>query len=121
MTAGLGVAAYLALMGGNQLDTGRPGDKKNWWGNIDEIDPSKEYHSETQLVLDGLPATSGNLVVLQNAANRDLSFFLTENIASSVDVFVAIVAPKRVEFAIDIQAEGAKTEFRFTENWEARE
>lgn len=121
LTAGMGNAAYFAMFGGNKDDTGQPGDPKNWWGNIDEPNPSRQYHSETQRILDGLPATSGNLVVLQEAVNRDLAFFLTDGIASSVEAVVRITAPKRVAIVVDIEANGERSQFTFTENWEARQ
>jgi len=76
-------------------------------------------NSETQRIIDGLPSTSGNLLVLQEAANRDLAFFITEKIASSVVVIARLIAPKRVKFDFNIEANGEKNQFDFTENWEA--
>jgi phage gp46-like protein len=119
MSGGLETAAYLSLFGGNEDDDGRPDNPHNYWGNIDEIDPAMEYHSETQHLLQSIPATTENLLRLEDAAKRDLNWFLENNIASSVTVAVNIPALNRVKFVIKIEANGIESSFEFVENWKA--
>ena len=78
MGGGLETAAYLSLFGGNEDDDGLADNPKTWWGNLDEIDPAKQYRSETQNLLRGIPATSGNLRRIEDAASRDLAWFISE-------------------------------------------
>lgn len=118
MSGGLETAAYLALFGGNEEDDGRDENPNNWWGNIGE-EPAKQYRSETQYMLRSLPATTGNLGRLEDAAIRDLQFFLDENIASSVTVVAGIPRLNRIKLTIAIEAEGEESNFEFTENWKA--
>jgi len=118
MNSGLETMAYLCLFGGNQDDDGSQDSMLGWWGNAEEVDPSKKMVSETQNIIDGLPATSNNILRLEKAAERDLQVFLDEKIASSVSVSAVMVSAKRVEIVVEIQAVGEKTVFKFTENWE---
>jgi phage gp46-like protein len=119
MSGGLETAAYLAMFGGNEDDDGRDNNPANWWGNVDENIPARQYHSETQNLLQSLPATSGNLRRIEDAANRDLEFFTAESIASSVTVAASIPALNRVRIVVDIEANGEESQFTFTENWKA--
>lgn len=119
MTGSFETMAYLCLFGGNEDDDGRADNPDSWWGNLDEVDPDLRYVSETQNLLKSLPAISSNLLKIQAAAERDLSVFINKNIASSVTVTASIPALNRVNIAIDIEANGVKTSFNFTENWEA--
>jgi len=121
MTGGFGVAAYLALFGGNELDEGGDDTTFQWWGNVDEVDPSKRYRSETQFLLKSLPQTSANLLALEEAALRDLEFFTTEKIANSIEVVASIPALNLLSLAITIRADGDESNFKFTENWKANE
>jgi phage gp46-like protein len=119
MSGGLETAAYLSLFGGNEDDDGRADNALNWWANIDETDPSREYHSETQHLLRSLPATTGNLRRLEDAARRDLSWFEAENVASSVSVVASIPGVNQIKLSIDIEALGEEASFEFVENWKA--
>ncbi len=119
MSGGLETSAYLSLFGGNEDDDGREDNPANWWGNIDEVDPTKEYHSETQNLLQALPATTGNLRRTEDAANRDLSWFITSKVASSVTVSASIPGINRIKLTIDIEAQGEESSFEFVENWKA--
>lgn len=119
MTPGLGVAAYLALFGGNEDDDGRDENPHNWWGNIDETEPSRRYRSETQHLLQSIPAVTGNLRRIEDAALRDLNFFLEDGIASSVSAEASIPAVNTVMVEILIEAQGVESSFAFTENWKA--
>lgn len=119
MGGGLETSAYLSLFGGDEDDDGRDNNPANWWANIDEVDPSKEYHSETQNLLQALPATTGNLRRIEDAANRDLAWFITNNVASSVNVTASIPGINRIKLSIDIEARGEESSFEFVENWKA--
>lgn len=119
MTGSFETMAYLCLFGGNEDDDGRPGNPKTYWGNLDEIDPANQYRSETQNLLQALPATSGNLLRVEDAALRDLNVFIEKNIASSVSVLATIPALNRVKIVIDIEANGEESSFEFVENWKA--
>ena len=119
MSGGLETAAYLSLFGGNEDDDGSLENRKTWWGNLLEIDPSKKYISETQHLLQAIPSVSSNLRKIEDAAKKDLNWFLTNKIASSVAVLASIPALNRVTLSITINAEGDESEFEFTENWKA--
>lgn len=119
LSPGLETAAYLSLFGGNEADDGRKDSASQYWGNLGETDPARQYRSETQHLLRALPATSGNLKRVEDAANRDLAWFLSERVASSVAVSVALVGLNRVSFTITIEAVGTESRFEFVENWKA--
>ncbi len=117
MSGGLETAAYLSLFGGNEDDDGRNDNAFNWWANIAEIDPVDQYRSETQHLLQSLPATSGNLRRIEDAVTRDLAWFIEKKVASTVEVLASIPGVNRVKIAIDITAQGEESEFEFVENW----
>ncbi len=117
MNGGLGTAAYLSLFGGNEDDNGRPDNSFQWWGNFIEIDPSKRYTSELQNLMQSLPLITGNLRRIEDAATRDLKWFLTENIASNVEVEASIPGVNKVDISVRIEANGQESTFQFTENW----
>lgn len=119
MTGGFESAAYLSLFGGNEDDAGGADKSKTWWANIDEVDPARKYVSETQNILQSLPATSGNLIKVEDAVKRDLQWFLDKNIASSIDVVVTIPQLNRLKIVVTITAIGEESQFEFTENWRA--
>ena len=117
MSGGLETSAYLSIFGGNEDDDGRNLNSMNWWGNLDESQPVMQYHSETQFLLTGIPATTGNMRRVEDAVNRDLAWLISENIASSVIVSVTIPELNRVKITVTIEAKGFESEFEFVENW----
>jgi len=119
MTGGFETMAYLALFGGNEDDDGRATNSKNWWGNLDEVDPARRYRSETQNLLQALPATTGNLRRIEDAANRDLAVFIEKRIASSATVVASIPGVNKIGIRTQIEADGEEHEFNFVENWKA--
>jgi phage gp46-like protein len=119
MSGGLETAAYLSLFGGNEDDDGRDNNALTWWGNLDEVDPVRQYRSETQHLLQSIPATSGNLRRIEDAASRDLAWFTEQNVASSVTVEVSIPGINRVKITVNIEAVGEESSFEFVENWKA--
>ena len=110
MAGGLETAAYLSLFGGNEDDDGRSDNSLTWWGNLDENDPARQYRSETQHLLQALPLTTGNLRRIEDAALRDLTWLIGQNIAGL----------NRVKLTVDIEARGEESRFEFVENWKAR-
>lgn len=119
MTGGFETAAYLSLFGGNREDDGSSENPNTWWGNIAETEEARKYVSETQYIIDSLPLSANNLRRIQDAATRDLNWFLSSNIASSLTVSASIPARNQVKIAIGITAEGNESEFEFVENWKA--
>lgn len=119
LTSGLDVAAYLALFGGNVDDDGSQDTPYQYWGNIDETSETRKYRSKTQNLLSTVPPIPANLGRIQDAASGDLSFFITEKIASSVDVIASMPNLNRVSLSVTIRAEGFEQEFNFVENWRA--
>lgn len=119
MSGGLETAAYLSLFGGQEDDDGRGENPANWWGNLDEIDSARQYRSETQNLLQALPATSGNLRRVEDAAKRDLAWMVTNGAASSVDVTANIPGINRLGLIVAINAQGEESSFEFIQNWKA--
>lgn len=117
MSGGLETAAYLSLFGGNEDDDGLSDNGNTYWGNLDEIDPAMQYRSETQNLLQGIPATTGNLRRIEDAALRDLQWFVNKKIASSVSVVVTIPELNRIKITVEIEAQGEEFSFEFVENW----
>jgi len=119
MTSGFETAAYLALFGGNEDDDGSQDTNKNWWGNLDEADTAKQYRSETQNLLQSIPATVNNLKRIGKAAERDLAFFVSTGVASSVIVVVGMPGLNKISISCKIVAKGKESDFKFIENWKA--
>ena len=117
MSGGLETAAFISLFGGNDADDGRPNNEFTYWGNRDEVDSNFKYVSETQNLLASIPATSSNLRRVEEAALRDLQWFIDVGAASSVDVEASIPSINRVKLVINIEAEGEESQFEFSENW----
>ncbi len=116
MSGGLETFFYLSLFGGNEEDPGEDDTALSWWGNLDETEPENQYRSKTQHLLQALPATSGNLKRLEDAANSDVKSAIDIGLVKSVTVTVTIPAPNRVKFTIDINGD---TTLEFEENWTA--
>ena len=119
MSGGLETAAYLSLFGGNEDDDGRALNPANWWGNIDETNPTRRYRSETQNLTQALAATPNNLNRIQDAATRDLEWFIETRVASSVTVAATIPAVNTIKLVVTIEANGIESRFEFVENWKA--
>lgn len=117
MNGGLETAAYLSLFGGNKDDDGRQDNPLEWWGNKLETDPVRTFRSETQNLLRSIPATSANLKRIEDAARKDLSWFVARGVATTLNVSATIPALNRVEIIIIINVTGEELEFKFSENW----
>ena len=119
MGGGLETAAYLSMFGGNETDDGSQDTDQQWWGNVLENNSSRMYRSETGHILQSIPATTSNMIKVKDAVNRDLTWFKTEKIASSVDVTIRLPRLNTVSITIKIEALGNESEFEFVENWKA--
>lgn len=115
MSGGLETAAYLSLFGGNEDDAGLTDAAKTWWANLDEIDPAFQFRSETQHLLESIPATTGNLRRIEDAANKDLAWFKEVGVASEVTVVASMPGLNRVALTVNID----QNELEFIENWRA--
>ena len=120
MTQGFESAVFLSLFGGNVEDDGRVDNFAQWWANHDEPDAAAQYRSELQHLLGRIPAVSGNLRRLEDAARRDLAWLLDEKVASSVEVAASLSGVNLVRMRVDITAAGVLYSFEFTENWRGR-
>ena len=117
MDGGLSTAAYLSLFGGNFSDDGSQDNPSNWWGNRLETDPAFQYRSLTQNLLQGIPATSSNLLRVRDAATTDLEWLVTTGAASSVEVSVAMTDRDHIQITAEINAQGEPSRFQFLANW----
>ncbi|MCP4444596.1 MAG: hypothetical protein GY811_04525 [Myxococcales bacterium] len=120
MSGGLQTSVYLSLFGGNEDDDGRQDSAQTWWGNLSETEKPKRYRSEAQHLLQALPASSGNLRRIEDAAARDLQWFIDGGIASNVAVAASIPGLNYINLTIDIEAYGEESRFNYVENWKAR-
>lgn len=116
MSGGLESAAYLSLFGGNELDDGSAGSPFSWWGNLGETLPERRYRSETQHVLNTCLPQPANLIKVEDAAARDLAWFVTVGAATSVEVSASMPGVNRVTLRVRIDAD---TTFEYSENWAA--
>lgn len=119
MSGGLETAAYLSLFGGNEEDDGSADSPFQFWGNLSETQPEKKYRSETQHLLRALPAVTSNLIRVEDAAKRDLQWFLDPGVATSVTVVASIPGVNKVRFLVNIDADGEEIQIEFIENWKA--
>lgn len=119
MSGGLETAAYLSLFGGNEDDDGREDSTAAWWANLNETGDSRRYRSETQNLLQSIPSIPANLRRIEDAARRDLAWFLTDNVASKITVTASMPGLNKIRIVIDIEAVGEESQFDFVENWRA--
>lgn len=116
MSGGLETAAYLSLFGGNEADDGSSGSAYQWWGNLAETLPERRYRSETQSVLNACPPMPANLIKVEDAAKRDLAWFINAKVATMLEVSASMPGLNRVTLRVNLGAAGV---FEYTENWRA--
>lgn len=119
LTDGFETAVYISLFGGNEADDGTDGNSQNWWGNLDENDPSGVIRSETGYIINMSRPIPANLGNIEDAAVRDLQWMIDSGAASSVEATASMPGLNRVNLSITIRAEGEETQFTFSENWKA--
>lgn len=114
MSDGLETAAYLSMFGGNEDDAGDTDSTVQFWGNLLEEEPERAYRSETQFLLQSLPAIPINLLRFEQAALRDLKWMQDTELAQSITVEASIPAANRVLLAVTIiTATGQKLFLQF--------
>ena len=118
MSGGLETAAYLSLFGGNEQDDGRKDNPLQWWGNLGE-EPERQYRSETQYLLRSVPAIPANLRRIEEAAVRDLGWFVSSGAATSVSAAANMPGLNKVRLVVTIEANGQPAVIEFIENWKA--
>lgn len=120
MTDGLANAAYLSLFGGNEQDSGLQGTaSKQWWGNLGETLPERRYRSETQFLLNTLPAITANLLLIQDAVGRDLAWMRDTGLASDLSALVTMPGLNRINAELNIEIGDQRYELVFSALWGA--
>ena len=119
MSGGLGTAVYLSLFGGNEDDDNRDNNIYKWWANFNETDNIYKFNSETQNLLQSLPATAANLRRIEDAVKRDLVWLTDQKIATTINVSVNITGLNRIKISVKIEAYGTISDFEYVENWKA--
>lgn len=120
MSDGLSTAAFLSLFGGNELDSGlQATDAKQWWGNLGETLPERRYRSETQFLLNTLPAIPANLLLIQDAIGRDLAWMQDTGLASDLSVLVTMPGLNRFQAELNIEIGDQRYELVFAALWGA--
>jgi len=101
LTDGLEPAVYLSLFGGNWQDDGTPDNLLTWWGNADTQDPDERQISRTQYLLQSMPATSGNLKRVEDAALANLDWLTARGLTVSVSASVPTLNRVKIDVNID--------------------
>ena len=117
MGGGLEGSVYLSLFGGNQDDDGLQDNPFSWWANLMEIDPARQYRSETQNLLAGIPAIPFNLRRIEKAVVRDLAWMITVKAADNIEADARILPLNKIKIVVKIEAVGLESEFEFVQNW----
>ncbi len=114
LDSGLEASVVLSLFGGNEEDSGMDGDaRKQWWGNLSETDPSKQYRSETQRLLAAMPIISGNLRRAEDAADRDLAW-MVPSVATAVSVSAGMPGVNTIQLDVAVEIDGRREMYSFT-------
>lgn len=121
MTAGFETAIFLSWFGGNFEDDGLAGNKKTFWGNLNENNPSYKYISRLQnLYFKGVPLTSGNRRRFEEAAKADVEWFKTEKIADEIKVVVSIPKLNQLKLTAEINSpRGENSRVEYLINWQS--
>lgn len=117
LSNGIETATYLSMFGGNEDDDNSQDNKFSWWGNLSENDPAKQYRSETQNLLQSIPAIPANLRRVEDAIKRDLAWFLTEGVASEITAVATLPAVNTINIKITMTTENELYNFNFNEVW----
>lgn len=114
MSEGLETAAYLSLFGGNEDDPADTDTRLQYWGNLLDAEHERAYRSETQFLVQSLPAIPLNLRRIEQAALRDLKWMVDTGNAQSTTVEASIPAKDRVRLDVTIiTATGQQIELQF--------
>ncbi len=78
-------AVYLSLFGGNKDDDGKVKNKRTWWGNLIEgTKESEKMVSRFQNIITGLPLSTKNIRLAEQAAVLDLEWMKNEGICDEI-------------------------------------
>jgi phage gp46-like protein len=124
LDTGLETAAYLSMFGGNERDPGTVhddadpdhGHQNQWWGNLNES-TTVAMRSETANLLRSLPATTSNLVKVEQAAERDLDWFLVEKVAREIEVTATMTSVNSLSVQVRIEVDKQEYVFAFASIW----
>jgi phage gp46-like protein len=117
LSDGLETAVYISLFGGNEEDSGKASDDHlQWWGNLIESDPDRILRSETQYLLNDIPATTGNLVLIEEAAVRDLDW-LKKFGAESITATARMPRRNWIDLEIVFVIRDEEQRFNFPRPW----
>jgi phage gp46-like protein len=116
LNSGLVAAVYLSWFGGNEEDSGLDdGERKQYWANTCEPDPTRQYRSELQYLLRSMPLTPANLERAQDTAERDVAWMLETGLATEISVVASIPALNTIKLDGSITVNGEKVPFAFVE------
>ena len=123
LDTGLESAVYLSWFGGNERSHGHDDNNNSkhhhgpeWWGNIGEPE-ARHMKSELQHVLRDLPATSNNLLRIEDAAKRDIQWMLDEGLATKVGVTASLLGVDKVGIEAVIVIQGEEFAVAFQTSW----
>lgn len=124
LDTGLETAVYLSWFGGNERDHGLLHDDANpehphasaWWGNIG-APISRNMVSETAHLLLDLPATSGNLLRVEESALRDVQWMLDEKIITAATVTAALIDVDRIRISALLIVDKEEFAVAFESSW----
>jgi hypothetical protein len=114
---------YLAMFGGN-VEASTPTERLvseqafDWWGNelLMPNEPSIQFNSETERVLNTTPLTSAGRIKIQQAVINDLRFMKE---FAKVAVAVSIISDDRVLIGVQIQEPDNVQKREFIFLWDA--
>ena len=111
LDTGLETAVYLSWFGGNIRDPGARHSvadddpdhehKNQWWGNYGEPE-ARQMISETAHVLRDLPATSNNLLAVEDSMLRDVQWALDDGTFDEATMTAALIAKGRIRLTAQI-------------------
>jgi len=114
---------YLTLFGGNKKDDGTPSKRKYaYWGNLlEKNNPERRLISRTQNILEGLPATSENLLKVKEAIKLDMKWYFEEAIIDNLEIITTI--PEKNKIYIELRGMKNKNtifDLKYKKNWLAK-
>lgn len=109
-------AAYLSMFGGNHGDNGTDATKsKQYWGNLTETEPSRQYRGETAERILGSTNLATDVLDIEEHARRDLRWFLDTGLADSVEVSAFVPTYNTIDISSDITIGDTVYSFTFSQ------
>lgn len=117
MSDGLETSAYLSLFGGAERDSGlTDGEPYTWWANVEIPVVEQRQRSQTQHLLQQIPATPENLRRVEDAALADLAW-MEAALNAKVAVEATMPALDTVSIAVAITIGNTTYDFDFASTW----